>query len=101
MTSLENQGRSRSRLVKIITVGIAICFLGTTLLLVIPNTGNPLTTQSCVGIVTKPSFQVGFAWANPLSSYLPPLMFSKYKVCVNLPMDWSTKRINGEFMLPP
>ncbi len=101
MIDSENQGHTRSRLVKVMAAGIAICLLSSILLLGVPSSGTSLGTRSCVGVVTSPSLQIGFAWASPLSSYLPPLMFSKYKVCVDLPMSLSSKTINGEWMLPP
>ena len=97
----KKQKSTRSRLITIIGILTAVCMVSTILLFVVPRRSGYLGTQTCVGVVTTPSFQVGVAWANPISSYLPPLLFSKYKVCVDLPIEWSTTRINGEWMLPP
>jgi hypothetical protein len=60
-----------------------------------------LATNFCVGWTTTPRFQVGLAWTSPISSYMPPLMMSRYKVCVDIPSGLAPRRINGEFMLPP
>lgn len=71
------------------------------LLAVNNSTVSGLSTNLCAGWTTTPRFQLGIAWVSPLSSYMPPLQVSRYKLCVDLPPGLSPKRINGEFMLPP
>ncbi|MFP4395410.1 MAG: hypothetical protein ACLFTI_09120 [Anaerolineales bacterium] len=59
-----------------------------------------MDTQVCIGAATTPHLQVGVAWYSPLSSYIGPLAFSPYAVCINVP--WLTTRsLSGEWMLPP
>ncbi len=101
MTETKIQQPTRSWFITIIAVMAAACLLSIVLLVIVSANSNQLATNACAGMVTTPSFQIGIAWTNPISSYAPPLMFSKYKVCIDLPMNLSSKAINGEWMLPP
>lgn len=84
------------------TVVLIISLSCIVLLLVGNSSAVPgLSTNLCVGWTTTPRFQLGIAWVSPLSSYMPPLMISRYKLCVDLSPGLAPRRINGEFMLPP
>jgi hypothetical protein len=101
--------RRGSKLGWLILTGVAVlvgtCLCCCVLLAVAGSSlGSPsgLGTRVCAGLVTAPRVQVGVVWISPLSSYLPPLAFSPYAVCVNVP--WWSKTpttLHGGWMFPP
>ncbi|MCB8966667.1 MAG: hypothetical protein H6660_07195 [Ardenticatenaceae bacterium] len=100
----EGKGQGNGRLRTIALLLLLFICLGSLLLVrgnsAVPTSGVALGARMCAGIATKP-MQIGIAWALPISSYLPPIMFSRYKVCIDLPPALSPSRINGQFVLPP
>ncbi len=63
---------------------------------------NTLSLHVCGGFITTPHFQVGVSWVSPVSSYLPPLMLSPYKICVDIPALLQVPgALHGEWLLPP
>ena len=106
MEKVQRQWKQRA-LVIILVIGalIAVCLCGCLVFAALDGRGlrigSPgLGTQVCIGAATTPRLQVGVAWYSPLSSYIGPLAFSPYAVCVNVP--WLKPRsLSGEWMLPP
>ena len=67
-----------------------------------PATG--LNGKVCGGITIAPHLGVGVAWYSPISSNLPSLMLSPYRVCVDVPYTaWGSilPTISGEWVFPP
>jgi hypothetical protein len=67
------------------------------------STWSGLNGQVCAGLETTPSLKVGIAWYLPISSYLPPLMGSPYKVCFVIPLPLAARlpSMAGEWVFPP
>ena len=68
----------------------------------LPGTG--LSGQVCAGFTTVPHLRVGVAWYSPISSNLPLLMISPYRICVDVPYAaWGSilPSISGEWVFPP
>lgn len=104
MKAASTSKNQKKHILLVIMCVCIVCLLGTCLLTAVANRSGMstvLSVQTCLGVVTKPRFQMGLAWASPISSYRPPLMFSRYKVCVELPPSLAPTTINGEFAFPP
>ncbi len=88
---------------------LAVCLVGLVGLAVVNNraAGLPfggLTARVCAGVTPTPKVRLGVSWALPISSYLPALMLSPWKVCADLPADWVRPllpSIAGEWLFPP
>lgn len=87
-------------------------FIGTCLLLAVVLAYKLVDTQGsaaidlgftvCAGITAAPSWQIGVAWYNPLSSNLPPIMISPYKLCFETPYNSIFQdRLSGQIAFPP
>lgn len=77
------------------------CLLCCAALLALRPAPGGLGVTWCAGVVTAPRWQIGVTWVSPLSSYLPPLTYSPYAVCVNVPQARLPGRLAGEWMFPP
>ncbi|MBN1315778.1 MAG: hypothetical protein JXA42_09930 [Anaerolineales bacterium] len=67
----------------------------------IPGSSTGLPITACAGIATQPRVQVGVAWVSVLSSYLPPIMTSRFSICFSVPIGQSIKSISGQWAFPP
>lgn len=66
------------------------------------STGSlPITI--CAGVSAPPKHQVGIAWASPIISYSPPIMYSPYAACFHVPYLGTllAARPVGQIALPP
>lgn len=65
------------------------------------GTSTGLSVEGCVGFVTTPRLQFGVSLTSPLSSYLPPLAYSRYALCGYIPPSVLPSPPYGEWLFPP
>jgi hypothetical protein len=63
-----------------------------------------MPVQVCAGLTTAPRVRIGLSWYAPIMSFLPPLAFSPWALCVQVPEPWIRPLVGslaGEWMFPP
>jgi hypothetical protein len=46
-----------------------------------------MTQTICLALETSPRVRLGVVWTAPMLSYIPPLMLSPTKACIDMPFD--------------